>query len=45
MSPNDHEAFVLPDISEQVHRIDRDVTLSPKQKIGAARAGASATTR
>jgi preprotein translocase subunit SecA len=33
LSPNDHEAFVLPDISEQVHRIDRDVTLSPKEKL------------
>ena len=24
MSPTDHEAFVLPDISREVHRIDHD---------------------
>ena len=24
MSPSDHDAFVLPDLSEAVHRIDHD---------------------
>ena len=37
MSPNDHEAFVLPDISEAVHRIDHDPELSADQKIAARR--------
>ncbi len=38
MSPSDHEAFVLPDISQEVHRIDRDPDISPEEKL-AARAG------
>ncbi|HUO51453.1 MAG TPA: hypothetical protein VMT93_02960, partial [Gemmatimonadaceae bacterium] len=33
LSPNDHEAFVLPDISEQVHRLDRDTTLDAKARL------------
>jgi len=37
MSPDDHEAFVLPDISEAVHRIDHDPSLSADQKIAARR--------
>ncbi|HEX7941166.1 MAG TPA: hypothetical protein VF488_05150, partial [Gemmatimonadaceae bacterium] len=33
LSPNDHEAFVLPDISEEVHRIDHDPDLEPQEKL------------
>jgi preprotein translocase subunit SecA len=33
MSPNDHEQFVLPDISQQVHQIDHATDLSPAEKI------------
>ena len=33
MSPNDPEAFVLPDLSQDVHRIDHDHDLSPEEKI------------
>ncbi|MFN2400338.1 MAG: preprotein translocase subunit SecA [Gemmatimonadaceae bacterium] len=33
MSPSDHDAFLLPDISEAVHRIDRDHDLTPQQKL------------
>jgi len=35
MSPADHEAFVLPDISQEVHRIDRDQQMSPEEKLAA----------
>jgi preprotein translocase subunit SecA len=35
MSPNDHEAFVLPDISQEVHRIDHDHDLSGEEKLAA----------
>ncbi len=35
MSPADHEAFVLPDISHEVHRIDRDQHMSPEEKLAA----------
>jgi preprotein translocase subunit SecA len=35
MSPGDHEAFVLPDISEAVHRVDHDRDLSPQEKLDA----------
>jgi preprotein translocase subunit SecA len=37
MSPSDHEAFVLPDLSEAVHRIDHTHELSADQKIAARR--------
>ena len=37
MSPTEHEAFVLPDISQEVHRIDHDPELSAEQKIEARR--------
>ena len=37
MSPSDHEAFVLPDLSEAVHRIDHDHELSAEEKIAARR--------
>jgi preprotein translocase subunit SecA len=35
LSPSDHDAFVLPDISEAVHRIDHDAEMSPQEKIDA----------
>ncbi|HET7449941.1 MAG TPA: preprotein translocase subunit SecA [Gaiellaceae bacterium] len=38
MSPQDHEAFVLPDISSEVHRIDRDAEMSAQEKLDARRA-------
>jgi preprotein translocase subunit SecA len=37
MSPNDHDAFVLPDISQEVHRIDHDHELTAEEKIEARR--------
>jgi len=33
MSPNDHDAFVLPDISQEVHRIDHDPDMTPEEKL------------
>jgi preprotein translocase subunit SecA len=38
MSPADHEAFVLPDISGEIHRVERDETLTPQERIDARRA-------
>ena len=35
LSPSDHDAFVLPDISEAVHRIDHDTEMSPQEKVEA----------
>jgi len=35
MSPQDPDAFLLPDISEAVHRIDHDATLEPQEKLDA----------
>jgi preprotein translocase subunit SecA len=37
MSPNEHDAFVLPDLSQEVHRIDHDRDLSPEEKLAARR--------
>jgi preprotein translocase subunit SecA len=37
MSPNDHEAFIMPDISQEVHRIDHDHELTAEEKIEARR--------
>jgi preprotein translocase subunit SecA len=37
MSPTDPEAFVLPDISEAVHRIDHDHEMDAESKIAARR--------
>ena len=37
MSPSDHEAFILPDLSEAVHRIDHSAALSADQKIAERR--------
>jgi preprotein translocase subunit SecA len=33
LSPNDHDAFVLPDISQQIHLVENDPSLSPAEKI------------
>ncbi len=33
MSPNDPELFLVPDISEEIHAIDRDPDLSPLERI------------
>jgi len=35
MSPQDPDAFLLPDISEEVHRIDHDAALAPQEKLDA----------
>src|SRR5919199_6770136 len=35
LSPSDHEQFLLPDISEEAHRIDHDHELSPQEKLDA----------
>jgi preprotein translocase subunit SecA len=37
MSPDDPELFLVPDISEQIHRIDKDPDLSPHERIEARR--------
>ncbi|MEP6621956.1 MAG: preprotein translocase subunit SecA [bacterium] len=37
MSPSDHDAFVLPDLSEAVHRIDHSADMSADQKIAERR--------
>ena len=36
MSPNDHDAFVLPDISSEIHRIEHDQEMDPQAKIDGA---------
>ncbi|HEX6534471.1 MAG TPA: preprotein translocase subunit SecA, partial [Gemmatimonadaceae bacterium] len=33
LSPSDHDAFLLPDISEEVHQIDHDPDLTPQEKL------------
>ena len=33
MSPNDPELFLVPDISEEIHAIDRDPALSPAERV------------
>ncbi|HTE43836.1 MAG TPA: SEC-C metal-binding domain-containing protein, partial [Gemmatimonadaceae bacterium] len=38
MSPNEHEAFMLPDLSQEVHRLDHDHDLTPEEKIELKRA-------
>ncbi|MGI9077600.1 MAG: preprotein translocase subunit SecA [Gemmatimonadaceae bacterium] len=35
LSPNDHDAFVLPDISEAVYRLDHDHEMEPQAKLDA----------
>ena len=38
MAPDDHEAFILPDISEATHRADHDTSLSPEERLQRRRA-------
>ncbi len=38
LSPSDHDAFVMPDISSAVHRIDHDELMAPQEKLDARRA-------
>jgi preprotein translocase subunit SecA len=38
MSPNQHDEFVLPDISTEVHRIDHDEDMTPQEKLEARQA-------
>jgi preprotein translocase subunit SecA len=35
MAPDDHEAFTLPDLSQEVHRIDHDPDMTPAEKLEA----------
>ncbi|MBK9406812.1 MAG: preprotein translocase subunit SecA [Gemmatimonadetes bacterium] len=37
LSPGDHDEFALPDISTEIHRIDRDTEMSPQEKLEARR--------
>jgi preprotein translocase subunit SecA len=37
MSPSDPEAFVMPDISQAIHRVDHDPALTPQEKLDARR--------
>jgi preprotein translocase subunit SecA len=37
MSPNDHDAFIMPDISGEVHRIEKDESMTPQEKIDSRR--------
>jgi len=33
MSPGDHESFVLPDISVEIHHVEHDASLTPEQRL------------
>jgi preprotein translocase subunit SecA len=37
MSPSEHDAFVLPDLSQEVHRIDHAAELTAEEKLAARR--------
>jgi len=37
MSPSEHDAFVLPDLSQEVHRIDKDPEMTAEEKIARKR--------
>ena len=37
MSPGDHESFVLPDISVEIHQIEHDAALNPEERLEARR--------
>ncbi|MEP6990772.1 MAG: preprotein translocase subunit SecA, partial [bacterium] len=37
MAPDDHDAYILPDLSEAVHRIDHSTELTPEEKIAERR--------
>ena len=45
MSPDDPELFLVPDISEEIHQIDKDPELSPHDRVRARGARSSRTTR
>ncbi len=38
LSPSDHDAFIMPDISSAVHRIDHDESMAPQEKLDSRRA-------
>ena len=38
LSPSNHDQFELPDISTEIHRIERDTEMSPQEKLEARRA-------
>src|SRR6185503_16189281 len=33
MSPGDHESFVLPDISVEIHQVEHDASLNPEERL------------
>jgi preprotein translocase subunit SecA len=33
MSPGDHDSFVLPDISVEIHHVEHDASLTPEQRL------------
>jgi preprotein translocase subunit SecA len=37
MSPGDHESFVLPDISVEIHHVEHDASLTPEERLEARR--------
>src|SRR5206468_3778812 len=37
MSPGDHESFVLPDISVEIHQVEHDAALTPEERLEARR--------
>jgi preprotein translocase subunit SecA len=37
MSPDDPHLFLVPDISQEVHQIDRDTTLTPQERVAKRR--------
>jgi len=37
MSPGDHESFVLPDISVEIHQVEHDASLNPEERLEARR--------
>jgi preprotein translocase subunit SecA len=37
MSPNEPQLFLVPDISEEVHQIDRDPSLTPQERVAKRR--------
>ena len=38
LSPGDHDEFALPDISTEIHRIERDADMTPQEKLLARQA-------
>src|SRR3954471_23065583 len=37
MSPGDHQSFVLPDISVEIHQVEHDASLTPEERLEARR--------